>query len=200
MPGSISASVTGLLFLITSVFIPSRIQSGLQGFYDPAPLCAKSLRVRYTFGGRTHYCEVPDYKSVVLPLGGKWTRHMSMLVRIIDLIVGVTGTRPSRWASFVVWRWWMLLFTYSPASLLLPTTLSWPGGWWWWSSFYILVTSTIHGLGKPNLQFKLPNSGRLKVQRAGEVVLKRARGCSRNRNWWVKPMMMLVLVGGDLCM
>ena len=27
-----------------------------------------------------HYCEVPDYKPVVLPLGGKWTRHMGMLI------------------------------------------------------------------------------------------------------------------------
>jgi hypothetical protein len=77
MLGSISGLITGLLFLI--IFLLSyraRIQSGLQGFYDPAPSCAKSLRIRYTFGGRTHYCEVPDYKPVVLPLGGKWTRHM----------------------------------------------------------------------------------------------------------------------------
>ncbi len=48
-----------------------RQQSGLQGFYDPVPSCAKSLRIRYTFGGRMHYCEIPDYKPVVLPLGGK---------------------------------------------------------------------------------------------------------------------------------
>jgi hypothetical protein len=56
------------------------MQSGLQGFYDPAPACTKSLRVRYTFGGRTHYCEVPDYKPVVLPLGGKQTRDMPVLI------------------------------------------------------------------------------------------------------------------------
>lgn len=27
-----------------------------------------------------HYCEVPDYKPVILPLGGKRTRHMGMLI------------------------------------------------------------------------------------------------------------------------
>jgi len=54
----------------SQLYIPGhRSKSGLQGFYDPAPSCAKSLRIRYTFGGRTHYCEVPDYKPVVLPLG-----------------------------------------------------------------------------------------------------------------------------------
>lgn len=46
-----------------------RSKSGLQGFYDPVPSCAKCLRIRYTFGGRMHYCEIPDYKPVVLPLG-----------------------------------------------------------------------------------------------------------------------------------
>jgi DnaJ family protein C protein 11 len=55
------------------LFSPSQ-QSGLQGFYDPVPSCAKSLRIRYTFGGRLHYCEIPDYKPVVLPLGGKQSR------------------------------------------------------------------------------------------------------------------------------
>ncbi|KAI9508089.1 hypothetical protein F5148DRAFT_1275922 [Russula earlei] len=54
----------------SQLYIPGhRPKSGLQGFYDPAPRCAKSLRIRYTFGGRAHYCEVPDYKPVVLPLG-----------------------------------------------------------------------------------------------------------------------------------
>jgi len=54
----------------SQLYIPGhRSKSGLQGFYDLAPRCAKSLRIRYTFGGRTHYCEVPDYKPVVLPLG-----------------------------------------------------------------------------------------------------------------------------------
>jgi len=54
----------------SQLYIPGhRPKSGLQGFYDPAPSCAKSLRIRYTFGSRMHYCEVPDHKPVVLPLG-----------------------------------------------------------------------------------------------------------------------------------
>ncbi|KAI0249743.1 hypothetical protein BJV78DRAFT_1224510 [Lactifluus subvellereus] len=54
----------------SQLYIPGHhSKSGLQGFHDPAPSCAKSLRIRYTFGGRMHYCEVPDYKPVVLPLG-----------------------------------------------------------------------------------------------------------------------------------
>ena len=71
MVRSISGTVTGLLFLILTSFHILPIKSGLQGFYDPAPSCAKSLRIRYTFGGRAHYCEIPDHKPVVLPLGGK---------------------------------------------------------------------------------------------------------------------------------
>ncbi|KAH9171068.1 hypothetical protein EDB89DRAFT_1192482 [Lactarius sanguifluus] len=54
----------------SQLYIPGhRSKSGLQGFYDPVPSCAKCLRIRYTFGGRMHYCEIPDYKPVVLPLG-----------------------------------------------------------------------------------------------------------------------------------
>ncbi|KAN0136856.1 DnaJ domain containing protein [Lactarius tabidus] len=54
----------------SQLYIPGhRSKSGLQGFYDPVPSCAKSLHIRYTFGGRMHYCEIPDYKPVVLPLG-----------------------------------------------------------------------------------------------------------------------------------
>ena len=45
-------------------------QSGIQGFYDPAPLLSKSLRVRYLFRGQMHYAEIPDYVPVVLPLEG----------------------------------------------------------------------------------------------------------------------------------
>lgn len=61
-----------MLGLMTGViFFSLSKQSGLQGFYDPVPSCAKSLHIRYTFGGRMHYCEIPDYKPVVLPLGGK---------------------------------------------------------------------------------------------------------------------------------
>lgn len=59
----------------SQLYIPGhRAKSGLQGFYDPAPSCAKSLRIRYTFGGRAHYCEIPDYKPVVLPLGDHLVR------------------------------------------------------------------------------------------------------------------------------
>ncbi|KAI0042346.1 DnaJ-domain-containing protein [Auriscalpium vulgare] len=45
-----------------------RPKSGLQGFYDPAPTLAKSLRIRYLFNGCEHYAEVPDCRPVVLPL------------------------------------------------------------------------------------------------------------------------------------
>ncbi|KAI0305326.1 hypothetical protein B0F90DRAFT_1703523 [Multifurca ochricompacta] len=54
----------------SQLYIPGeRPKSGLQGFYDPAPSCAKCLCIRYKFRGRMHYCEIPDYKPVVLPLG-----------------------------------------------------------------------------------------------------------------------------------
>jgi DnaJ family protein C protein 11 len=46
------------------------MKSGIQGFYDPAPSLAKSLRVRYNFRGHAHYAEIPDYMPVVLPLEG----------------------------------------------------------------------------------------------------------------------------------
>ncbi|EMD34782.1 hypothetical protein CERSUDRAFT_116966 [Gelatoporia subvermispora B] len=52
----------------SQVYIPRGDKAGLQGFYDPVPAAAKTLRVRYTFRGRTHYAEIPDYKPVVLPL------------------------------------------------------------------------------------------------------------------------------------
>jgi DnaJ family protein C protein 11 len=45
-------------------------QSGIQGFYDPAPKAAKTLRIRYQFRGRSHYAEIADYVPVVLPLVG----------------------------------------------------------------------------------------------------------------------------------
>lgn len=51
--------------------VPS--QSGIQGFYDPAPTLPKSLRVRYVFQGRMHYAEIPDYVPVVLPLEGAFS-------------------------------------------------------------------------------------------------------------------------------
>jgi DnaJ homolog subfamily C member 11 len=68
-----------LLFLIFTLFTPRHYKSGLQGFYDPAPSVAKSLRIRYTFGGRMHYCEIPDYKPVVLPLGGKQSQSHALI-------------------------------------------------------------------------------------------------------------------------
>jgi DnaJ homolog subfamily C member 11 len=55
--------------LLTNV--PS--QSGIQGFYDPSPTLSKSLRIRYTFQGRMHYAEIPDYVPVVLPLEGAFS-------------------------------------------------------------------------------------------------------------------------------
>ncbi|KAA1476579.1 DnaJ-domain-containing protein [Dentipellis sp. KUC8613] len=51
------------------LYIPGhRSKAGVQGFCDPVPDCMKALRVRYTFGGRAHYAEIPDYMPVVLPL------------------------------------------------------------------------------------------------------------------------------------
>ncbi|KAH8101824.1 DnaJ-domain-containing protein [Cristinia sonorae] len=53
----------------SQLYIPGRRSKvGLQGFRDPVPNVAKSLRVRYTFHGREHYAEIPDYKPTVLPL------------------------------------------------------------------------------------------------------------------------------------
>ncbi|KAJ6484339.1 hypothetical protein C8R47DRAFT_551994 [Mycena vitilis] len=43
-------------------------KSSIQGFLDPAPYIAKSLRVRYLFRGRMHFAEVPEYLSLILPL------------------------------------------------------------------------------------------------------------------------------------
>ncbi|KAI0071272.1 DnaJ-domain-containing protein [Panus rudis PR-1116 ss-1] len=51
------------------LYIPGRrSKTGLQGFYDPIPGILKTLRIRYTFRGREHYVEIPDYMPVVLPL------------------------------------------------------------------------------------------------------------------------------------
>ncbi|OCH93953.1 DnaJ-domain-containing protein [Obba rivulosa] len=52
----------------SQLYIPRGDKAGLQGFYDPVPNAAKMLRIRYTFRGREHYAEIPDYKPVVLPL------------------------------------------------------------------------------------------------------------------------------------
>ncbi|KAF7350430.1 J domain-containing protein [Mycena venus] len=43
-------------------------KSSIQGFLDPAPFTLKSLQVRYLFRGRTHFAEVPEYLSLILPL------------------------------------------------------------------------------------------------------------------------------------
>ncbi|KAF6747159.1 hypothetical protein DFP72DRAFT_920701 [Ephemerocybe angulata] len=51
------------------LYIPGgKSKTHLQGFSDPAPFTAKSLRIRYVFHGRPHYAEIPDYLPVVLPL------------------------------------------------------------------------------------------------------------------------------------
>ncbi|KAJ3556184.1 hypothetical protein NM688_g2166 [Phlebia brevispora] len=56
----------------SQLYIPGRrSKAGLQGFFDPVPSAPKSLRVRYTFRGRPHYAEIPDYMPVVLPLEGE---------------------------------------------------------------------------------------------------------------------------------
>lgn len=56
--------------LITSSLANMQSQTGLPGFFDPAPSCAKSLRVRYLFDDRLHYAEIPNDRPVVLPLQG----------------------------------------------------------------------------------------------------------------------------------
>ncbi|KAF7974873.1 hypothetical protein HWV62_11131 [Athelia sp. TMB] len=55
-----------------------RTKSGIQGFYDPAPSFAKSLRINYLFRGRPHFADVPDHRPVVLPLEGESTISNSM--------------------------------------------------------------------------------------------------------------------------
>ncbi|GBE87408.1 DnaJ-domain-containing protein [Sparassis latifolia] len=53
----------------SQLYIPGRrSKAGLQGFYDPAAMVAKTLRIRYTFRGRLHYAEFTDHMPVVLPL------------------------------------------------------------------------------------------------------------------------------------
>ncbi|KDQ60178.1 hypothetical protein JAAARDRAFT_205188 [Jaapia argillacea MUCL 33604] len=53
----------------SQLYIPGhRAKSSIQGFYDPAPFFPKVLRIRYQFCGRSHYAEIPDQVSVVLPL------------------------------------------------------------------------------------------------------------------------------------
>ncbi|EPQ53643.1 DnaJ-domain-containing protein [Gloeophyllum trabeum ATCC 11539] len=53
----------------SQLFIPSRgSKASLQGFYDPCPLLPKVLRIRYMFGGRMHYAEIPDGVPVAIPL------------------------------------------------------------------------------------------------------------------------------------
>jgi DnaJ family protein C protein 11 len=65
------------MIAILTLFAPILpLQSGIQGFYDPAPSLSKSLRVRYVFRGRMHYAEIPDYVPVVLPLEGVFYLHI----------------------------------------------------------------------------------------------------------------------------
>ncbi|KAF7289922.1 J domain-containing protein [Mycena indigotica] len=56
----------------SQVYIPGRHpKSRIQGFLDPAPFTVKSIRALYLFRGKTHYVEIPEYISLVLPLQGK---------------------------------------------------------------------------------------------------------------------------------
>ncbi|KZT28084.1 DnaJ-domain-containing protein [Neolentinus lepideus HHB14362 ss-1] len=53
----------------SQLYIPNRgSKASLQGFFDPCPLLPKVLRIRYTFGGRMHYAEIPDGVPVAIPL------------------------------------------------------------------------------------------------------------------------------------
>jgi DnaJ family protein C protein 11 len=38
------------------------------GFYDPAPLLPKRLKIWYTFQGRDHFVEVGDKERVACPM------------------------------------------------------------------------------------------------------------------------------------
>ncbi|KAG6812211.1 hypothetical protein H0H92_003947 [Tricholoma furcatifolium] len=52
----------------SQVFVPSdRSKSAIPGFGDPAPFARKVLRVRYLFRDQTHYAEIREDFSVVLP-------------------------------------------------------------------------------------------------------------------------------------
>lgn len=42
-------------------------QSQILGFYDPAPLKSKALRIRYQFEGREHFSEVKDDETLTCP-------------------------------------------------------------------------------------------------------------------------------------
>ncbi|KAI0030357.1 hypothetical protein K488DRAFT_87852 [Vararia minispora EC-137] len=56
----------------SQLYIPGhRSKAGLPGFYDPAPACSKTLRVRYLFDDRMHYAEISDDRPCVLPLRGE---------------------------------------------------------------------------------------------------------------------------------
>ncbi|KAL1959434.1 hypothetical protein VTO42DRAFT_2237 [Malbranchea cinnamomea] len=49
--------------------IPSNVnKSHIVGFYDPAPLLPKILRVRYRFAGREHAVEIDDSEELVCPM------------------------------------------------------------------------------------------------------------------------------------
>ncbi|XP_006463984.1 hypothetical protein AGABI2DRAFT_209008 [Agaricus bisporus var. bisporus H97] len=54
----------------SQLYIPSGEEAKLniQGFFDPAPLVSKVLRIRYLFREQMHYAEIPDYQPTVLPL------------------------------------------------------------------------------------------------------------------------------------
>lgn len=66
------------------------LQSGIQGFYDPAPKAPKSLRVRYMFRDQMHYAEIPDLVSIVLPLRGR-IRPFSGLIILTPFFIRPFG-------------------------------------------------------------------------------------------------------------
>jgi DnaJ family protein C protein 11 len=82
VPGHRTKVVT-FVFSIGCATVHMVLQAGIQGFYDPAPTSPKSLRVRYLFGDRPHYVEIPDYVPVVLPMRGLFV----VLVQICLLMI-----------------------------------------------------------------------------------------------------------------
>lgn len=62
------------------------MQSGIQGFCDPAPFAHKELHVRYVFRSRMHYAEISDDSPMVLPLAGE--KHNPVSNLLIQLLLG----------------------------------------------------------------------------------------------------------------
>ena len=43
------------------------LQARIIGFYDPAPLKPKKLRIRYLFAAKEHFMEAGDNEDIVCP-------------------------------------------------------------------------------------------------------------------------------------